>query len=110
MIKSISRSPSHSHLVIDCSLGALEGLAQSLGPGMAHAGGWLGVNGPGVIQRLFLEDKINFNIIMCSELVLDCILTVDNKVLQALGVSGVAGACISQDKSRFQDPRHIVIF
>ena len=81
----------------------------SLGPGMAQAGGWLGVNGPGVIKRVFLEDKINFNIIMCSELVLDCISTLGNKVLQAFVVPGVAGACISQDKSRFQDPRHIVI-
>ena len=62
---------------------------------MAQAGGWRGVNGPGVIKHVFLEDQIDLNIIMWSELILDSILTCDNKVLQALGVPGVAGACIS---------------
>ena len=95
----ISSSPSHNDPVIDCSLGALDRLApgpiQGLGQGMAQAGEWLGVNGPGEIKRVFLEDKIDFNIIMCSEWVLDCVLTYDNNVLQALGVPTVAGACIS---------------
>ena len=98
----ISRSPSHNDPVIDFSLGALDGLAprpiQGLGPGMAQAGGWLGVNGPGVIKRVFLENEIGFKIIMCSELILDSISSIDDQVLRALGVPGVAGACISQDK------------
>ena len=89
-------------------MGELDGLAlgpiQGLGPGVAQAGGWLGVNGPVVIKRVFLKDKIHFNIIMCSEFVLDCILMYDNNILQALGVPGLAGACISEDKVDFKIP------
>ena len=82
----------------------MDGLAPGPVPGMAQAGGWLGVNGPGVIKRVFTEDKIDSNIMMWSDLILDSILTPDSKVLQALGVPGVAGACVSQDKVDFKIP------